>query len=86
MASVSRIMPLNLRKKNNVAYFYSIDRGIRALSALYKYHCIIKTRKYHPPSVSVIPDKPLWKILAGKSAGNLAQDDAFRILEAYGFL
>lgn len=73
-------------KENNVAYFYSIDRGIRALSALYKYHCIIKTRKYHPPSVSVNTGQAVVeKILAGKSAGNLAQDDAFRILEAYGF-
>jgi len=72
-------------KENNVLYFYSIDRAARALSALYKYHHIIKKKEHHPISLPVNAGQAhVEKILTGKSAGNLAQTDAFRILEAYG--
>ena len=72
-------------KENNVAYFYSIDRAARALSALYKYHHIIKQKEHHPISLPLnAGQNAVEQILAGKTAGNLAQTDAFRILEAYG--
>ncbi|MDF9406837.1 acetate--CoA ligase family protein [Pelotomaculum isophthalicicum JI] len=72
-------------KENNVLYFYSIDRAARALSALYRYHHIIKKKDYRPVSTPLNPGQAqAGKILAGKSAGNLSQTDVFRLLESYG--
>ena len=72
-------------KENNVVYFYSIDRAVRALSALYKYHHLIKNKEHYPVSLPINGGQAVVeKILAGKSAGNLAQSDAFTVLEAYG--
>lgn len=71
-------------KENNVVYFYSIDRAARALSALYRYHHIIKKKEHHPVSLPANPGQAqVEKILAGKITGNLSQTDVFRILESY---
>jgi len=76
---------LELEKDNNVAYYFSLDRAARALSALYKYHHIIKRKKYPRVSLPVNPGQiHAGKILAGKGAGNLPQVDAFRLLETCG--
>jgi acetate---CoA ligase (ADP-forming) len=72
-------------KDKNVVYFYSIDRAVRALSALYQYHHLIKQKEHLPGSLPVNGGQAaVEKILAGKRAGNMAQTDAFKILEAYG--
>ncbi|OPY57551.1 MAG: succinyl-CoA synthetase subunit beta [Pelotomaculum sp. PtaU1.Bin035] len=71
-------------KENNVVYYYSLDRAARALSGLYKYHHLIKKKDIQPVSLPANPGQVIVeKILAGKT-GNLAQTDAFRILESYG--
>lgn len=76
---------LELEKDNNVVYYFSPDRAARALSALYKYHCLIKNKAYRPVSMTLNPGQTAAaKILAGKVAGNLAQTEAFRLLESYG--
>jgi len=72
-------------KDNNVVYYYSIDRAARALSALYKYHHVIKKKISQPVSLSVNPGQTsVEKILAGKAPGNLDQTGVFKILESYG--
>jgi len=72
-------------KDNNVLYFYSIDRAARALSALYRYHHVIKKKERHPVSLPVNPGQAqVAKILAGKTEGSLSQTDVFEILESYG--
>ncbi|MFZ3132960.1 MAG: acetate--CoA ligase family protein, partial [Desulfosporosinus sp.] len=64
---------LELEKDNNVVFYFSLDRAARALSALYKYHHLIKKKEHRP---IVLPDHPgqihVGKILAGKSKGNLS--------------
>ena len=72
-------------KENNVVYCYSIDRAVRALSALYKYHHLIKKKEHLPVSLPVNRGQAaVEKILAVKRAGNMLQTDVFKILEAYG--
>lgn len=72
-------------KDNNVLYYNSIDRGIRALAALHKYHHIIKKKEFSPFSLALNDgQKTVEKTLAGKNRGNLDQAVAFSILEACG--
>ncbi|MCG9969564.1 acetate--CoA ligase family protein [Pelotomaculum terephthalicicum JT] len=74
---------LELEKDNNVLYYFSLERAARALSALYKYHHLIKKNVRYTAPVPVNPGQnPAGEILAGKS-GNLEQTEAFRLLESY---
>lgn len=72
-------------KDHNVLHFYSVDRAVRALSALYRYHHVIKKKERRPVALPVSAGQGQAKeILAGKATGYLEQTDAFRLLEAYG--
>jgi len=74
---------LELEKDNNVLYYFSLERAARALSALYKYHHLIKKNVRYTAPVPLNPGQnPAGEILAGKS-GNLEQTEAFRLLESY---
>ncbi|MDF9409756.1 acetate--CoA ligase family protein [Pelotomaculum isophthalicicum JI] len=73
-----------LEKDNNVVYYFSLERAARALSALYKYHRLIK-KKVYSTAIPVSPGQnPAGKILAGKAAGNLEQTEALKLLESCG--
>lgn len=74
-----------VEKEHTVLHFNSVDRAIRALAALYRYHHIIK-KKERP--VIALPENPgreqAARLLADKADGNLPQTEAFRLLEFYG--
>jgi len=77
---------LELEKDQSVAYYYSPERAARALSALYKYHHIIKKKERStvaPPPAGDGQSRA-GKILAGKGPGNLSPTDAFSLLESCG--
>ncbi|MDD3653208.1 MAG: acetate--CoA ligase family protein [Desulfotomaculaceae bacterium] len=72
-------------QENNVVYYYSIDRAARALSALYKYHHVIKKKDNQPVSLPINSGQILVnKLLAGTVKGNLELTRVFEILESYG--
>jgi len=74
-----------LEKDNTVVYYFSLERAARALAALYKYHHLIKNKKCGPAALPLRSGQreAAVRLLAGKT-GNLSQDDALSILEAYG--
>ena len=75
-----------LEKDQNVVYFNSVERAARAISALYKYYQEIKKKEHLPVSLPVNAGQTeVEKIIAPKNEGELSQEDAFKILEAYGF-
>jgi len=67
----------------NVAYFHSVNRAARALSALYRYHHEIKNAPPHVPTYTAPSQDQTSPVLAGKGAGNLSQTDVFDLLASY---
>ena len=69
-----------LEAKGNCLYFDSVERAIRALAALYRYHHQIKDQAF--PSPALRPSAPSPRLDAYK-AGSLPQTEVFRLMEAY---
>ncbi|MCL2766709.1 MAG: acetate--CoA ligase family protein, partial [Peptococcaceae bacterium] len=69
-----------LESKNNCLFFYSVERAVRALAALYRYHHEIKGKDFPIPEIRQITQSTK---LAGHKAGNLSQTDVFSLMESY---
>lgn len=77
---------VELEQENTVVHYPTLERAARALAALYQYHHRIKRQARQPAAPAQAPraGHTAAAILAGRGAGYLSPDDAFRLLEAYG--
>lgn len=74
-----------LEKEHNVLAFPTLERAVRALSALYRYHHLIRKTKSCEQPVSISPGfNDVQKIVSNKANRALLLPESFKLLEAYG--
>jgi len=74
-----------LGKEKTVAAYSSIERAVRSLAALYRYHHEIRPRTASP-SACPRPERrqSAAELIAAQSPGFMSQEDALALLEHYG--